>query len=209
MPAFTKLVTVATTPSLLIVAVLAVVMACGEGQASEPLTVREYARACGELVEFVQAEFELQDVTGYEDVRRFVNDAEDIWTELGKLSPPEELQSVHRLLVDQIEVTLLFFKGSDVSTAVDVFAEIDESMQREDVSEVEMARLEANFVAVVEKMEESRARFKEQAEALEEEAEQARSNLSPETLDILMAERCAYRSYWQLLRGADTIGKPL
>ena len=204
---------------LLAVAAVVVLIGCGGGGDSEPLTGggerligggSETPTSQGRLESLIGRGGDALTVGEYatacgdivESLNRFdevfesanVSDAldavEDAVSDLRKLKPPEELKLLHATRIDMLQFTSKAIKDLGIDDLFNDLAEMEKDA--EDLSESEAMKRMADLAERMESWEEEIEKLEPEIERLDTELEEAESELSPATQEILYSQGCEW-----------------
>ena len=175
--------------SVIVLALLVTVVGCSD----EPLTLEEYAEACGNLLtewdnlDFGNLEVDVANVDEASEV--FWNAVDDAASGLKELKPPDELQDFHEMITEVIDFSLRVNQEAGMRQYGEAVFEL--AIEEEELSELEMARRQAEIIVMWEEMARELEKYSEESEEYLAAFEESKAALSPTTLEILETAGCA------------------
>ena len=153
--------------TIVLVVAFVAVQGCGNGR----LSVEEYAVACGEIG--AETDRRMAEISfNYPELAGVVQESTD---SMKRLNPPQELQTLHDLRVEALEIIL-----STVNEMIDEARRSENGDNGEGLSLPDMMAL----------MEDATAKIDEKMTALESQIVVEQERLSSDTLATLQRERC-------------------
>lgn len=168
---------------VLILAALAVVLACGGG--GERLTVREYAEECGDLGGQTSSfNLDLDDIVeDSDDSEEAIEEIRDFIREYKKLNPPASLQDLHDARLELMD----FLDDETLPILEDALSLVEDALSAlEDGDEDELEKLQEEF----EEFEDAFEDLEEELDELAAEAEEQFEDLSSRNQEILEDSDC-------------------